>query len=205
MDTIAVQTFSLQRTLPSLPVPPLQPTLQKYLTSLRPIFYNDPDQLAKSTRVVEEFEHGIGRILHAKLSERAQNNNNWLEGKVVFILSLILIQEYWDREYLDCRTPLPILSSYFFQFDSCKPNEMSGCRRAANLVVRTLEFKKLLDRYSFFGFTFFDFILVNNSLLICSAIRRYVWTLIATCSLPVVFLAIRPMSFINIPMLLTSL
>jgi hypothetical protein len=131
--TSPIKTFSLQLSLPALPVPELQPSLQKYLDSLRPILQNDPEQLAKSTRVAEEFEHGIGRILHTKLVERSQKHANWLE-------------EWWDRQYLDSRSPIAVLSNYFFQFDSCKPGEMSPYKRASNVIARALEFKRLLDR-----------------------------------------------------------
>ncbi|XP_065885479.1 carnitine O-acetyltransferase-like isoform X2 [Dysidea avara] len=67
-----------QSSLPKLPVPPLQQTLQKYLKAMRPLV-ND-SEYQKTLMVVEEFgkPNGVGEKLQRKLEERAKSHDNWL-------------------------------------------------------------------------------------------------------------------------------
>ena len=67
-----------QSSLPKLPVPPLQQTLQKYLKAMRPLV-ND-SEYQKTLMVVEEFgkPNGVGEKLQRKLEERAKSHDNWV-------------------------------------------------------------------------------------------------------------------------------
>lgn len=67
-----------QKGLPSLPVPALQQTCERYITALEPIL--DADELEHTKELVEEFHKagGVGRRLQCALEERAQNCENWV-------------------------------------------------------------------------------------------------------------------------------
>ncbi|GAB6033304.1 hypothetical protein CHUAL_013075 [Chamberlinius hualienensis] len=91
-------TFQYDDSLPSLPVPSLDKTLEKYLESVRP-FTNEKDYAA-TKKLVEEFRNGIGPQLQRKLEERAKNMRNWLET-------------WWeDYAYLMTRQPLIPCSNF---------------------------------------------------------------------------------------------
>ena len=72
-----------QSSLPRLPVPPLQQSLQKYLKAVRP-FLND-EEFKKTSRAVEEFgmKNGIGEKLQKALEDRAKTHDNWVSNTVV--------------------------------------------------------------------------------------------------------------------------
>lgn len=67
-----------QPSLPKLPVPPLQKSLQKYLKAVRPLV-NDED-FKRTSKAVEEFGkvNGIGEELQEELEKRAKLQDNWV-------------------------------------------------------------------------------------------------------------------------------
>jgi len=69
-------TFSFDQALPALPLPKLRDTMERYYTSLLP--FGTPEELAKTSTIIEEFERGIGSKLQAMLEKRAGNMKNWL-------------------------------------------------------------------------------------------------------------------------------
>lgn len=87
-----VATFSMDETLPPLPLPELHKTLQKYLESTRP-FLTQLEYL-KTEKLVRDFESGIGQKLHFHLSQKASAERNWLE------------QWWFDWAYLEWRMPI---------------------------------------------------------------------------------------------------
>lgn len=85
------KTFQLQDKLPSLPVPPLAQTCEKYLDSVKP--HLTREEYLQTQFLVNEFASGVGKDLHRKLETRAKNMRNWLE-------------EWWeDLAYLTPRYP----------------------------------------------------------------------------------------------------
>jgi carnitine O-octanoyltransferase len=74
------RTFQYDDTLPSLPVPPLHHTLNRYLDSVKP--FVTEDELAATAFLVSEFENGVGKELQAKLMERAKHKRNWVSDGV---------------------------------------------------------------------------------------------------------------------------
>ena len=72
-----------QHTLPKLPVPPLNQTLQRYLISVKPLMSNKEFQKTKDA--VEEFgrENGVGQKLHEMLLEKAKHSDKWVSLAIV--------------------------------------------------------------------------------------------------------------------------
>lgn len=70
--------FQCQSSLPSLPVPPLKQTLERYLHSVRPL--TSKEEFQNTTEAVEEFgkDGGRGEELQRKLLERAAKMENWV-------------------------------------------------------------------------------------------------------------------------------
>ncbi|XP_062479637.1 peroxisomal carnitine O-octanoyltransferase isoform X2 [Pezoporus occidentalis] len=77
LESSEERTFQYQDFLPSLPVPPLDESLSKYLDSVKP-FLNQ-EEYQRTEAIVKKFKNGIGKELHEKLLERAKTRRNWLE------------------------------------------------------------------------------------------------------------------------------
>ncbi|XP_007531987.1 peroxisomal carnitine O-octanoyltransferase isoform X1 [Erinaceus europaeus] len=85
------RTFQYQDSLPSLPVPSLEESLNKYLAAVKP--FANKEEYKRTEEIVQNFKKGIGEKLHQKLLERAKGKRNWLE-------------EWWlNVAYLDVRIP----------------------------------------------------------------------------------------------------
>lgn len=71
--------FNLQKeeALPSLPVPDLETTLQKYLAQVEAI---TPNHLEKTRSLVRAFLSGPGPKLQQRLLERRQKVTNWVSN-----------------------------------------------------------------------------------------------------------------------------
>ena len=88
--------FPHQADLPPLPLPVLSDTLERYLTSVKPLLTEE--EWAHTQSLVAEFgrEGGEGEALQAFLEERASNERNWME-------------EWWEQlAYLRTRTNMAI-------------------------------------------------------------------------------------------------
>ncbi|XP_052247535.1 peroxisomal carnitine O-octanoyltransferase-like isoform X2 [Dreissena polymorpha] len=86
------KTFQYDSSLPSLPVPSLQHTLDRYLDSVRP--HITDSEFMQTEILVQQFASGVGKDLHKQLVKRASINRNWLE-------------QWWlDFTYLDFRLPI---------------------------------------------------------------------------------------------------
>ncbi|XP_054716544.1 peroxisomal carnitine O-octanoyltransferase-like [Uloborus diversus] len=127
------KTFAHDELLPSLPVPSLKQTLEKYLDSVKS--FASEEELEHTRRVVNDFEHGIGKELHVKLMERSKHHRNWLE-------------KWWeDIAYLSQRSSLlPLCSMAGFTNTDGLWSPVSGSQleRAALYMHYQLQFWKLL-------------------------------------------------------------
>jgi hypothetical protein len=72
-----VKTFQVDELLPSLPLPDLDKTLNKYLESVKP-FVNDLEYM-RTESLVENFKTGIGFKLNELLKDRARQKRNWVK------------------------------------------------------------------------------------------------------------------------------
>ncbi|XP_043520499.1 peroxisomal carnitine O-octanoyltransferase-like [Frieseomelitta varia] len=69
-----VSNVAKEATLPTLPVPDLESTLQKYLAQVEVIA---PNHLPKTRSLVKAFLSGPGPKLQQRLLERRQKMTNW--------------------------------------------------------------------------------------------------------------------------------
>ncbi|XP_061587601.1 carnitine O-acetyltransferase-like [Cololabis saira] len=129
--------LSHQGSLPSLPVPPLQQTCQRYLEALEPIM--EPEELERSRGLVEGFGRrgGVGERLQRGLEERARSTDNWLS-------------DWWVQvAYLDYRLPVVVHSSPGLVLPRMDFSDVEGQMRfAAKLITGVLDFKTMIDNES---------------------------------------------------------
>ncbi len=121
-----ITTFSLQSTLPRLPVPSLEETVGRFLEWTEPLLTEE--QREKTARAAEEFlgPSGEGTLLQKALEEHASREDlpNWLEP-------------FWNDTYLCSTSSLPICSNIFYVLDLPEGKEASGqVERAAALALR---------------------------------------------------------------------
>ncbi|KAI5481696.1 carnitine O-acetyltransferase [Pseudohyphozyma bogoriensis] len=162
------KTLAFQKSLPRLPVPPLEPTFQRYIKSLRPLLLDDAlkagkgeDAVAEEIKQREEWAKdftkpgGLGRILQERLRDIDRTTpNNWLDDK------------FWLKTaYHSWRVPLPVNSNWWIllQDDVGIPESVRSSvpptneytewqvKRAAKLTQRLVDYKLKLDRV--FGVT----------------------------------------------------
>jgi hypothetical protein len=74
-------TFQYDEDLPSLPLPSLSNTLNKYLDTVRP--HVSEEEFAHTESLVREFEHGQGKVLHEKLRQKAGQSKNWVSRRKI--------------------------------------------------------------------------------------------------------------------------
>ncbi|NXT72455.1 OCTC octanoyltransferase, partial [Chaetops frenatus] len=128
------RTFQYQDSLPSLPVPPLDESLSKYLDAVKP-FLNQ-EEYQRTEDIVKKFENGIGKELHQKLLERAKMRRNWLE-------------DWWlNVAYLDLRISTQIhcnMGGPGPYIEHCwPPKEGTQIERACVNIWHTLKYWDLL-------------------------------------------------------------
>ncbi|XP_038600981.1 carnitine O-acetyltransferase isoform X1 [Tachyglossus aculeatus] len=123
-----------QNSLPRLPVPPLQQTLDHYLTALQPIV--SEEEWSHTKKLVDEFRSsgGVGDRLQKSLERRARKTENWLS-------------EWWLRTaYLEYRQPVVIHSSPGLVLPKQDFVDLQGqLRFAAKLIEGILDFKAMID------------------------------------------------------------
>ncbi|XP_041370191.1 carnitine O-acetyltransferase-like [Gigantopelta aegis] len=124
--------FSIQDSLPRLPVPQLDVTLQKYLRCITPLC--TAEEFKKTQKIVEEFRRDPGPKLQQLLEQRAQKNINWLS-------------DWWKNlAYLEVRSPVPINSNpgVIFPRQNYSGTD-SMITYAAKIVSGALDYKKMID------------------------------------------------------------
>jgi hypothetical protein len=125
-----------EHALPPLPVPDIQPTLQKLITSCRPLATQQ--EMADLERDCELFARTHAPQLQAWLQELQRSNVNWLEAM-------------WEQlAYLSWAEPLAVNSNYASPFPPITAATPPAARvsqtlAAARAILMCLEFFSLLD------------------------------------------------------------
>ncbi|CAO3664520.1 hypothetical protein G6F70_006643 [Rhizopus microsporus] len=151
MTTDFHPTFSLQNTLPRLPVPSLEETCALYLKTIVPL--QTKEEHEKTRQIVQDFlKSELSKSLQQRLIDLDRASpNNWLEDN------------FWLRKaYLEWREPLMVNSNWYIlgQDDAQHPPELLAnngvqplgrfsqfqVRRAAHMIRRGLEYKEMIDQ-----------------------------------------------------------
>ncbi|XP_020368798.2 carnitine O-palmitoyltransferase 2, mitochondrial [Rhincodon typus] len=125
-----VPTDHFQKSLPRLPIPKLQDTMQRYLTAQKPLL--DNDQYRRTEQLAEDFEKGIGKQLHEELVAQDKRNKH-----------TSFISGPWFDMYLTAREPVVLNHNPFMSFNP-DPNSANNDQvtRATNMTVSALRFMK---------------------------------------------------------------
>ncbi|ELT93087.1 hypothetical protein CAPTEDRAFT_218819 [Capitella teleta] len=135
MAALDVERFlSHQENLPSLPVPPLQQTLDKFVSSSTPLFSDE--ELSQVKEMVAQFGQpgGEGEQLQRLLLDKAKGTVNWLS-------------DWWlNLAYLEYRLPCPIHVNpgIVTPVQNFKGQE-DQLRHTAKLISGILEYKIMVD------------------------------------------------------------
>lgn len=94
-------TFAQQSKLPSLVVPELGATLNKYLQTIKP-YCSDPNEYTRQELLCKDFADNMGPILQQRLVEFSSTKRNWMA-------------DFWDNQaYLEYNDPVIPYVSYFY-------------------------------------------------------------------------------------------
>lgn len=132
------QLFKYQDSLPSLPVPPLNDTLNLYKESIKPLYANgeNDEEFIKYSQIIDDFGNSIeGKELQSKLIEFSNDKRNWLS-------------EFWDNyAYLDYRDPVSPFVSYFFSHKIIPNSKIENDQilKSTVLTLNILKFMKSIE------------------------------------------------------------
>ncbi|KNC52757.1 carnitine O-acyltransferase [Thecamonas trahens ATCC 50062] len=140
-------TFSLQGSLPRLPVPSLEATTRKYLESIEPL--RDEGEMAEERERVEAFLANEGPTLQRYL---------WLKS----LWAPNYVTDWWEKYvYLRGRSPLMINSNYYINDSSMYRPTSSPAARAGDIIEGMLEYMRMIDHETL------EIQMVNNTIPLC--------------------------------------
>ena len=120
------KTFEGQSKLPHLPIPALEDTCQRYLSSLQAL--QTPEQHATTKSIVEDFLKNDGPVIQKHLQEYASTRASYIE-------------EFWDESYLQASDSVVLnLNPFFILEDDPTPTRGNQLMRTANLILASLAF-----------------------------------------------------------------
>ncbi|KAJ1723778.1 Carnitine O-acetyltransferase mitochondrial [Coemansia erecta] len=116
--------------LAKLPIPELHDTVARFKAAAKPLF--DDAEFEQCVAKMESFMANEAPVLQARLKERADAHENWLE-------------EWWNEyAYFTNRASLCFNVNYFFGFRHT-PQPLSQARLSAILIDSTLRFRNVLE------------------------------------------------------------
>ncbi|KAK4228011.1 putative mitochondrial carnitine O-acetyltransferase [Podospora fimiseda] len=125
-------TFAQQDKLPTLPIPDLERTCERYLAALKPL--QGPREHAETKNAVQEFLRNEGPELNEKLKKYAEGKSSYIE-------------QFWYDSYLNFDNPVVLnLNPFFLLEDDPTPARNNQVTRAASLIVSALEFVRAVRR-----------------------------------------------------------
>ncbi|XP_027023254.2 carnitine O-palmitoyltransferase 2, mitochondrial [Tachysurus fulvidraco] len=127
-----VPTMHYQKSLPRLPVPKLEDTIQRYLAAQKPLL--NPEQYSKTEKLAREFQNGVGKELHEELVALDKMNKH-----------TSYISAPWFDMYLSARESVVLNFNPFMSFNpDPKPEYNDQLVRSANMVCSAVRFMKTL-------------------------------------------------------------
>ncbi|CAG0921197.1 unnamed protein product [Notodromas monacha] len=143
--------YSYQQSLPRLPLPSLEGTLERFLRSLKPL--ETAEEFAETTRLAEEFRLGLGKKLQRYVWLKSWFVPHltflWLECFLDFLSrwSTNYVSDWWEEYvYLRGRSPLMVNSNFYCIDMLMEPLTNVQAARAASMIYGALLFRRLLDR-----------------------------------------------------------
>ncbi|XP_055939231.1 carnitine O-palmitoyltransferase 1, liver isoform-like [Argiope bruennichi] len=135
--------YSFQSSLPRLPLPSLEETMERYLCTVRPLL-ND-ERYEKMKQMTYEFQNGVGKKLQLYLWLKSWWSSNY-------------VTDWWeDYVYLSGRAPLLVYSNCY-GLDYMPLPTTNQVARAANFIYAALTFRKLLNTQTLKPVTIQNFI-----------------------------------------------
>ncbi|CAK3861463.1 probable carnitine acetyl transferase [Lecanosticta acicola] len=125
-------TFAAQDKLPKLPIPDLEQTCKRYLSSIDPL--QTAREHAESERAIHDFLRSDGPELQAKLKAYSEGKGSYIE-------------QFWYDSYLNYDNPVVLnLNPFFLLEDDPTPARNNQVTRAASLVVSALSFVRAVRK-----------------------------------------------------------
>jgi carnitine O-palmitoyltransferase 2 len=134
LERSKIPTMKFQKSLPRLPIPQLEKTIDRYLSGLQPIIL-DQKQYDNTVQIAHSFKDGEGKSLHQELLQVNKSNRD-----------TSYISSDWFDMYLTCRDPLVLNFNPFISLkDDPDPRYMKLPVRITNFLISALRFKKSLE------------------------------------------------------------
>lgn len=124
--------YSYQGSLPRLPLPAVEDTMKRYLTSVRPLL--DDENYTRMENLAQEFQKGIAVKLQRYLILKSWWATNY-------------VSDWWEEYvYLRGRSPI-MVNSNFYGIDAIlmHPSKIQAAR-AANIIHSCLQYRRLIER-----------------------------------------------------------
>jgi len=129
-----VPTDHFQPSLPRLPIPKLEETCNRYLSSQQPILSSD--EFSNTAKLVDEFQKGVGYDLHDELVALDKKNKH-----------TSYIGAPWFDMYIKDRRPVALNHNPFMSFkDDERPGYNDQLIRATNFIYSSMRFKNTLEK-----------------------------------------------------------
>lgn len=125
--------YKYQDSLPSLPIPELNKTLETYLKSVKPLYGEDQKSFAKTKSLLQDFLETDLPKLQQRLSDLKERN--WLS-------------KWWDDyAYLEYRDPVSPFVSYFFSHKPLqnKKIESNQLLKASLIIKKIVQFMESIE------------------------------------------------------------
>lgn len=144
-------TFSYQNSLPRLPVPPLNCTIDKFLDSVKPLYAENSEEFQILKKDAEEFQMDLGPKLQRFLVLKSWWSPNW-------------VTDWWEKYvYLSSRSPLSNNSNYYILDHAHWCPTHRQISRAASTIFQYTMCKRMIDHESL------PPILIRNTIPLCMA------------------------------------
>ncbi|ORY74341.1 carnitine O-acetyltransferase [Protomyces lactucae-debilis] len=125
-------TYAAQASLKKLPIPALEDSIKRYLSSVKP--FQNPAEYKKTEEAAQAFLKEDGPVLQQRLLDYAADKDSFIE-------------QFWFDSYLNFDNPVVLnLNPFFLLEDDPTPARANQVTRAASLTISSLCFARCLRR-----------------------------------------------------------